>query len=295
MKVLLISDKPNWAYAVIANAIIEHNDRGLVLDHISCKGKIKKVRRLSRKYDRSFVLGWQNATVLNLDKSKTLVGIHSHQSFDNKKTLPGQDVAPDNRVIDYLSEFRGVNTVSRRLQRLFEKSGLETTYTPNGVNINTFVLNKRSDGFVVASAGALKNDWNKGILRIVSPVCRKTKIKLTHATKLAYQQMPNFYNGAHCYVCASRSEGMSLSILEAASCGCVIVSTRCGDIDQLIIDGVNGLFIDRTKSSLSKALMKLKEDPNLVCLLREKIRKTIEEKWSWEHQIQHWLNFIESH
>ncbi len=293
-KVLLISDKPNWAYAAIANAIIVNNDRNLILDHISCKKNIKKVRRLSRKYDCSFVLGWQNAQALNLDKKRTLVGIHSHQSFDNRETLPDHDVVPDRKVIDYLAEFRGVNTVSKRLQSLFAKSGLKTAYTPNGVDTDTFSPTGNPDGFVVASAGALKNDWNKGIRRIVSPVCRKSGISLIHATDLAYQKMPVFYNRAHCYVCASRSEGMSLSILEAAACGCVIISTRCGDIEQLITDGINGLFISRSKSSLSKALLKLRNDRELLALLSTRIRKLIEEKWSWKHQIKGWLDFIET-
>ena len=42
--------------------------------------------------------------------------------------------------------------------------------------------------------------------------------------------------------------------LEAAAAGCVVVSTRVGNMPQLIVDGVNGETVDRNIDSIFDAV-----------------------------------------
>lgn len=73
------------------------------------------------------------------------------------------------------------------------------------------------------------------------------------------EQMVDWYNSATIYVCASSSEGTPNPALEAASCGCVIVSTRVGNMPELIERGVNGELVDRSVDALEDGILRCQE------------------------------------
>jgi len=301
MKILLISDKPDWAYATIANAIIRHNDcDDLLFSHIHCKGNQKVIRKKCKQFDYYFVLGWQNYRGLEfLEQKRTLVGIHSHQSFDGRKTTVEQDISPDDKVVEHLSGFRSINVVSKRLQRIFEQRGVSVIYTPNGVDSQKFCPATRPlSEFIVGSAGSLKNDWNKGVESFIRPACIRAGVELQTVRigqhQIRHTEMPSFYQSLTCYVCASLSEGMSLSILEAASAGCIVLSTKCGDIEQLIVDGSTGYFIDRDVDSICSKLQKIKDDPVKSIEISCQIRQSIQREWDWQYRIRCWIDFVKS-
>ncbi len=64
------------------------------------------------------------------------------------------------------------------------------------------------------------------------------------------EQMAKWYNTGTVYVVASEMEGTPNPALEAASCGCTIVSTRVGNMPELIAPHLNGLLVDRTLDDL---------------------------------------------
>ena len=81
------------------------------------------------------------------------------------------------------------------------------------------------------------------------------------------------------YVDADIRAGRQNGLLEAASCGKMIVGTKgCGVCDQLIEHDVNGALVQRTINGIISGLK---------CVTPEhgaNIRKTIEEGWSWDKQ-----------
>jgi glycosyltransferase involved in cell wall biosynthesis len=66
--------------------------------------------------------------------------------------------------------------------------------------------------------------------------------------------MLDWYNSGTVLVCASESEGTPNPALEAAACGCTIVTTRVGNMPELISDGVNGVFVERDLDSLERGV-----------------------------------------
>jgi sugar transferase (PEP-CTERM/EpsH1 system associated) len=66
---------------------------------------------------------------------------------------------------------------------------------------------------------------------------------------------------------ASRSEGISLTLLEAASSGLPIVATRVGGNAQIVIDGESGLLVPpRDPPALASALAALADHPDRASL-----------------------------
>lgn len=74
------------------------------------------------------------------------------------------------------------------------------------------------------------------------------------------EQMVEWYNTGTVYVCASDSEGTPNPALEAASCGCILVSPPVGNMPELIQHGLNGLLAERSVDDLEAGVLQAVEN-----------------------------------
>jgi glycosyltransferase involved in cell wall biosynthesis len=81
------------------------------------------------------------------------------------------------------------------------------------------------------------------------------------------------------YVCTSASEGCSLSVLEAAAAGCVIVSTPCGNAPELTKPE---FLVPWSVEGISDVLLRLYEDRRLLQDTSAWSRQLIMDRWSWD-------------
>lgn len=79
---------------------------------------------------------------------------------------------------------------------------------------------------------------------------------------------------------SSYREGIPRALLEAASMGLPIVTTRSPGCDQVVADGENGLLIPvRDSTALQKAILRLVEDPGLRRRFAEESRRRAVERF----------------
>jgi len=300
MKILILVDKPNWAYHSIAKSLCKYNtDKSCSFKILAIKNGVDEIKSRYKKYDLFYVMGFQTYKKIEfLPKNKTMVGIHSCHSWDNKKTAPTNIVCPDKKLVKYLNGFLRVNAVSQYLYDIFKKSGLKNLYcTPNGVDSNIFVpKNSKDRDFTVGYSGTKSHDWRKGITDFIIPAAKKSKVKINLAMRatgshIALEEMPLFYNTLDAYICASSSEGFSLSVLEAASCGVPIISTRITGCTELIKNGENGLFVDRNVKDISKKIDIMK-DYEFRKFMSKNIREDVVKYHCWSKKIDSWINFF---
>lgn len=310
-RVLLVCDRPNWAYDAIARALVRHDANArFALDIFHLKGREDELSRIAPRYGAVFVLGWQLLASLEdgevverleLDPDRTLTGIHSHHAWDSRQTTPERSVPPPENLVAYLSRFRGVNAVSRRLTDLFRGAGLdEVAYTPNGVDTKLFRPDRppRLDGPLrVGFSGSKKHDWRKGISEFIEPAAREAGAELRLAMPVEKHHVPlnemaRFYNDIDVYVCASSSEGFSLSVLEASACGRPVVSTHVGGSEDLIENGVNGFIVDRDVEAIRERLEFFRERRGAVMEMGRANRALVEERWSWSERAPAWHEFV---
>lgn len=89
--------------------------------------------------------------------------------------------------------------------------------------------------------------------------------------------MARWYDSAAVFVVTSVSEGTPNTALEAAACGCTIVTPRVGNMPELIRDGENGLLVERDLESLHRGVVRaLADAPRLAAALTRDIRG-----WGW--------------
>ena len=301
MKVLLLTDRKGWSYDSIAISIKKYNtDKDISFDIECIKNNSDKIRNIYKKYDRLFVLGWQTWDKVSkfLNSKDVLIGVHSHRSFDEGKTIPEHDIDPPKNLLKHLGKFLRVNVISERLKNLFEKNSFHVYYTPNGIDTSVFVPGRiGKPEFTIGYSGSHSHDELKGISKYIIPAANRSGIKFKAAmlnteTYLPYSKMPDFYKHIDAYVCASSSEGSSLSVLEAASCGKPVISTRVGECSKIIENGINGYLVDRDIDAISDKINILRDNSDLLYTLSKNIRKKVVEEYSWDRVISYWIKFV---
>jgi glycosyltransferase involved in cell wall biosynthesis len=75
-------------------------------------------------------------------------------------------------------------------------------------------------------------------LSVVESLRGSSEVTLKIASDLPPEQMPQWYRSVDIYVCASRSEGTPLPVLEAMATGNIVVSTAVGIVPELRSPGL---------------------------------------------------------
>jgi glycosyltransferase involved in cell wall biosynthesis len=318
-RVLLVCDRPNWTYSTKAGELVKHyRGEDLALSIITTKDRVQDQRDAFDNHDYYLFFGFQNVSLTrrrfrDLDPKKILVSIASHQSWDREATQPDNQILPYPDIVDYLKTFRSVGAVSYRLQMLFRMVGMKNTaYTPNGVPLDKFsppyLDFSNPNGKLICGYAGRDVDQKKGNRSIIEPALENRskgfvlkqalcnfRLERKTGTRgdcyLPYEEMPAFYRDIDIYICASREEGSCRSVLEAMACGCVIISTDCGAINELVINGYNGLIIDRSPKSLMRALTYLRKNKHLIPKMKERSREIVS-RYDWQNVVSHWYEWI---
>jgi len=90
-------------------------------------------------------------------------------------------------------------------------------------------------------------------------------------------EMVDWYNSGTVLVCASQTEGTPNPALEAAACGCTVVSTPVGNMPELIRHDVNGYLAPRDPDALADAIgLACENYPRLARAMGQDIQA-----WHW--------------
>jgi glycosyltransferase involved in cell wall biosynthesis len=228
--------------------------------------------------------------VLRRLRERLVIGICSHFELDGAWRAPG---------LATLEELACAVFVNNRL--LLEEFGpaLEPPvyYTPNGVDTEFFrpAATPRPPAprhtLRVGWAGSLTNHGaeHRGVHEFIAPaVAAVAGAELCLAVREEkwrnQEEMLELYQSLDVYVCASRSEGTPNPCLEAAACGLPVITTRVGNMPELIRDGENGFFVERDVAEIAEKLGRLRDDPGLRMRLGQAARAAVVESWDWRRQ-----------
>lgn len=222
-------------------------------------------------------------------RDRLVIGICSHFELEGSWREPG---------LATLDEFACAMFMNNRL--LFEELGPRfrqpVYYTPNGVDTGFFRPAaarppEPSRPLRVGWAGSLKNQTaeHRGVHEFIAPAVAavegaELRLAMREEKWRDRDEMLDFYHSLDVYVCASRSEGTPNPCLEAAACGLPVVTTRVGNMPELIRDGKNGFFVERDAADIAEKLRWLRDDPELRDRLGRAARATVVESWDWRRQ-----------
>ncbi len=170
---------------------------------------------------------------------------------------------------------------------------------PNGVDTDLFRPEmKRTEGLKACWVGNSRHFADKGLDTIIS-VCEKANIPLLkydpfeeqYKILLPHIELRNrIYYKSSFYICFSEYEGTPNPALEALSCGLPVITTRVGNMPELIVDGINGFFSERNELSLFEVITKLRESN--IREMSINARNSILNGWSWKNMAKNYTNMI---
>jgi len=98
------------------------------------------------------------------------------------------------------------------------------------------------------------------------------------------EQLPEFYSSLDYYVCTSRIEGGPYPVLEAMSCGAVVLSTPVGQVPEIICHGENGflLSISAVVETFVAAVKRTAPDLHWRRDCGQRARHSVVSQFSWD-------------
>ncbi|HCM14851.1 MAG TPA: hypothetical protein DHW79_02690 [Candidatus Cloacimonas sp.] len=109
-------------------------------------------------------------------------------------------------------------------------------------------------------------------------------------------ELESFFNSGKIFVVCSETEGFPRTILQAASCGSLIVSSSVGDIPEIIRNGKNGFLvapydnIDEYCSFITQAL----RDSDASLNMSQRLQKEVHNLFSTESAAKVWVSIFKS-
>lgn len=293
MKVLLIPDRPGWAYDILAQSIKNHSSHDIDISYILDIRKDTAAIDISN-YDVVFFFLWFDAMqygpqLRGFKFSKTCVGIHSIASWEKRNLAP-------EHVQKICNQFAATGYISQEIGSLLNLN--HGFFTPNGVESDLFhpteiQFEKPLRLMWVGNPSSRHHGENKGYHSIVQPVIESfaegdvVLMTASPETPVQREDMGEFYRANHILICSSKTEGGPLPVIEALACGRPVVSTSVGIVPEVVEHKKNGLIFERSQTGLRDALTELLNSPELYETMARNAAITVQDRLS-EHTVKHY-------
>jgi glycosyltransferase involved in cell wall biosynthesis len=306
-KILITYDVPDWAYHKNAKVLKKYLTN-FDIDLVSDQNKQEIIQKLSTKMYDALFLQWvpdvelftkyikfppeYKCNVVSQVTSEVFFRMYKEgwREYESTPLL----ITKSKQYFDKLSEVFDVEKI-----RLAYHVNDYNLFCPNeiGVSHRKFREENNKTKFRVGYVGrdcSVANE-NKGHY-FIKEACEKLGDNVEYVVagfdnRLTYEDMPDFYKSLDVVVCASNHEGAPNSMLEAGLCGVPIITTRVGQIQEMIEHGKSGLFCERNADDIAEKinfLMKNKEIYDIISINLGIISK------EWAHTaILQWDSFFD--
>lgn len=293
--VLYVVDSAGWAHdhksTNLQQCLAEHFDGRIVYQDEVTATDLDGADVIVIWYWRQLQSMANLGEALTRNRHKLAMGVCSHNELEGEHREPGLSILRQlpARV------FTHSELLEQAVRPLLPDS--QAICLPNGVDTDFYrpTQQSRSDQPLrIGWAGSLDNFGSdmRGVSTVIEPALTQLQAQFPGAFELVLaaretrmrgkEEMRTFYQGLDVYVCASRVEGTPNPALEAAACGVPVISTRVGNMPELIEHGSNGLLIDRNPTALAAALMLMQQRPELRTAMGQRIRESIVRDWRWQ-------------
>ena len=171
------------------------------------------------------------------------------------------------------------------LAKFIPRKGIE--YLIEAMDI---LVNKKKYSNIYVRLGG-RGPLKKRYLNLIKKYNLNRYIKFTgYINKI---DIANYYSEADIFVLPSiiddsgDTEGLGVVLLEANACGTPVIGSRVGGIQDIILDGKNGFFVEqKSASDIANKLIKLINNPKLREEMGRTGKKYVSEKFNWEKNVE---------
>lgn len=206
-------------------------------------------------------------------------------------------------AVRLLRKFKVISVNSMILHELLHNDVSNLMYCPNGVDIEFFTPDDTKDYnpscIRIGWVGKVRGPKNFPIVEEALKKLRESGRFMPELVKvpkdfskipLSFQKMRDFYKRIDFYLCASWNEGTPNPALEAGACGIPVITTRVGNMRELIKGKENGFFIEPTVESIVSQFNEIAGlSKERYSAISKAMRDSIASEWSWGKRVK---NFI---
>ncbi|KKN09477.1 hypothetical protein LCGC14_1046180 [marine sediment metagenome] len=258
----------------------------------------KTIRKIAKKYD---IIYYASFTLYKKCPIKHPLVYGSATSW---KCIYGETAKKDLRL---LRKFQKVSANNLGLWKALRAKRPDIKYLPNGVDTNFFTPveidfnpNKIEIGWV-GNSDREEKKYHSIFLPAKARSGRKIKFHVIATSKSSsarrlrsVKKMRRFYRNLHFFLVTSSYEGTPNPALEAAACGVPLVTTRVGNMPELVKHRANGFFVKCKIKSILRRLLKLNDiTPEYYNLLKNNIRSSVVDGWDWQTAAGRFRTFFE--
>ncbi len=249
-RVVLLADKPGWAFDHVAHALTRRLSNRFDLRVIYSGVETRDLD--PSQVDLLHVFWWGDQTYrhLGIPPERIVKEVASHRWALEAKFGP---IDTATFAARYLDDCATVTTPSLRLFELLAGHHPNLFHGPNGVDLAQFNdAPRRWRGLRIAWSGNPR-DACKGLHDVLEPACTgRFALEITDGRR-THAQVATLYARSDVIAVASEAESQPLPLLEAMASGCFPVTTDVGIARELIVSGVNGLIVKRTPEAFTRA------------------------------------------
>jgi glycosyltransferase involved in cell wall biosynthesis len=249
-RVVLLVDRPDWAFDFVARAFAERLSRRFEF-HI-VRRDVEPVHLDPTEIDLLYVFFWGDRSYvhLGLPPEKIVKEVASWRWAIEERW--GR-LAPEQFAAMYLSDCATVTTPSRGLQAVLRGIHPRVFHVPNGVDTRLFEPRRRSGSRLRIGWAGNPSDPTKGLRDILEPACTgRFELEASNG-KRTQRELARLYRRADVIAIASEAESQPLPLLEGMASGCFPVATHVGIVPELVVNGVNGLVVERRPEAFREA------------------------------------------
>jgi polysaccharide pyruvyl transferase WcaK-like protein len=282
-KVLLLADRPGWAYDAAAQAISKDlsGEFEFRIEYVWQKPDLG-----AWPFDLIHVFFWGETYHQRFvtDPRRVIKEISSHRWANEDQY--GR-LTPKQMEAKYLTDAGTLTATSLRLQRIF--SPLRKVWlAQNGFDPAQFMMKKRSGGRLRIGWAGNAKDPCKGLEDILRPATAPDfELRLAEGG-LNSVEMVDFYNSIDVLCVASTAEGEPLTLIEAMACGCFPVTVDVGIVPELVRHGSNGLIVNRTPAAFRAAFQWCAANVERVREAGRQNAETMLRTRAWSQLAQQW-------
>lgn len=329
-KIALIIDSKGWAFDNIAHQIkknlIEYDID--IIQGKTFEGNMIKLFLFCQDYDLIHFLWRGYLSLIDRDEMRKYaesLGI-SFEEFKenyilNKKVtfsvcdqlyLNGEDAWRTPVIIKYATSYFVTSKKLYSIYNNFEKKPKMIIH--DGVDLKSYIpqnlerlekIEKIRVGWV-GNSKFKDSDGDedlKGVEGIIKPAVKELQeegynIELILADRnikmISQEEMPDYYNSIDLYVCASKTEGTPLTVLESMAMGIPIISTNVGIVTEAFGKQQQQYVLkERSKEALKEKIKQLIENKQYFKILSNENLEQIK-KWDWKEICLKYKEFFES-
>jgi len=289
MRVLSIEFTDSWSWGLVFNEFKKISN--YEIKRFFMKNRNMKI--LSRPDIDVYLV--QNVTLLNRvkEKIKTVCRLGGNRSFE------GRDIDP---ILERMSKCFALIATNNGLYQIAKSVNENTYLIPNGLNLDEWKPAEKSSSdmlgmnnsplksslfarpFTVGFCGNISTEIYKNYkgYDFVFEACKNLGVELKTALykneQIPHEKMQElFYSQIDCIVHPTLGEGCSNTLMEASACGVPIITTReAGYHGEMMQDGIDVLFCERSTASVQSKISMIKDSPELQKSLSANARKFAE-------------------